>query len=336
MSKVSICIPVYNRDELIKKALESSMNQTYSDIEIVVCDNCSTDRTKEVVLEYAKKDSRIKFFENEENIGALRNFKKTIELATGDFVVLLGSDDWLSEDFIESRMKGFKLFPDAAFISGPMTTNTIFDDNTYKKNIDYIYNSSKLSKEYVYKNFYKKFLISYFCLFRKDDILNNFATDFENEMNWEIYKTGYGLDLINCLNILKKYDYMYYIGSGVYNFGNPSDRESESIVNDNMNINEPITKLIEDYIYVTYLFNEYYKSLELDYIAKEFVNYKFLQLMYELLKSRILFHKNILVFINIMNVSKLSIFLTVLKMPFYIFYRLYRFNIRKKYGVERN
>lgn len=340
MLLVSICIPIYNRELLIQKALDSCLNQTYKNIEIVICDNASTDESKKVVMEYVKKDNRVKFFENHENIGALKNFKRTLELAKGNYALLLGSDDWISPDFVEGRIKGFEICPDAAFISGPMTTNRIYDDNTYEKGVDYRYQAMPLSKEYVYQNFYKKYIISYFCLFRRDEILNNFAMDFPNKKGWDIYKTGYGLDLINCLNILKNYNKIYYVDKGVYNFGSPTSRESENIISKKMNLEEPLIRTIDDYKFVTYLFNEYYKSLKLNKFSKDLVKYKFLQLCYEVIrnvksiKSFSVVYSHIKNYINMINISIFETIGILLKLPFYTIFRVYKYYIRKKYGIE--
>ena len=104
---VSICIPVFNHGAYIRRALESSIHQTYKNIEIVVVDNASTDNTREVVSEYVRRDNRVKYFRNETNIGGGRNFLKCAELASGYFMEALGSDDWLSKNYIEEGVKNF-------------------------------------------------------------------------------------------------------------------------------------------------------------------------------------------------------------------------------------
>ncbi len=105
---VSICIPAFNRGSDIWRALESCIFQTYQNIEIVVSDNSSTDNTKDIVLAYKKRDSRIKYFRNETNIGSGRNFLKCAEQAIGYFIQVLGDDDWLSKNYIEECLKSFQ------------------------------------------------------------------------------------------------------------------------------------------------------------------------------------------------------------------------------------
>lgn len=340
MSRVSICIPVYNREKILPKAIKACLAQTYKDIEIVVCDNASTDSTKEIVLAYAQKDARVKFYENDENIGALRNFKRTIELAESEFVVLLGSDDWISENFVEERIRGFELCPDAAFISGPMAVNTLYDDGSYELVSTYQYQEKELSQSYVYNNFYRRFIISYFCLFRKTDILNNFAMTYYNPYGWEIYDKGYGLDLINCLNIMKNYTKAYYVQGGVYNFVNHGQRESEDILPEDMKEENHLIRTLDDYLFNNFLFFSFLTKNNLNQEAKQFKDLRFLQLCYEIFKNRKLvfsgdsFSKKFKQYCNILNISKLDIIKGVLKLPFYILIRIITFAYRKRFKKE--
>ena len=90
---VSIVIPVFNRETLVQEAIESALKQTYDNIEIVVVDNCSTDKTWEVLQKY--NNPKIKIFRNNTNIGPVLNWKKGIELSSGEYIKLLFSDDMI-------------------------------------------------------------------------------------------------------------------------------------------------------------------------------------------------------------------------------------------------
>lgn len=96
--KISICIPQYNRAKLLVKALRILESQTYTDIEVVVSDDCSTDDTVEQI-EALKKSYKypVIFSVNERNTGYDRNYRKCIELATGDYCFVIGNDDTLYE-----------------------------------------------------------------------------------------------------------------------------------------------------------------------------------------------------------------------------------------------
>lgn len=97
---VTIAIPTYNRaNTYLPQALHSVVNQTYSNIEIIVADNCSTDNTELVVQ--AVKDSRIKYVKHSKNIGPFHNANFCIQEACGEFFLMLQDDDLIDPDMIE-------------------------------------------------------------------------------------------------------------------------------------------------------------------------------------------------------------------------------------------
>lgn len=101
--KISIVIPVYNVENYIKECLESVFSQTYKNLEVIVVNDCSTDNTLEMVNQF--KDSRLVVHNHENNMGAGASRKTGIEAATGDYVITIDGDDWLSLDFIEKLVK---------------------------------------------------------------------------------------------------------------------------------------------------------------------------------------------------------------------------------------
>ncbi len=99
MKKISICIPCYNAEKYIRQTLESVLSQNYPNMEIIVVDNCSTDKTEQIVRGYEGKG--IRFYKNSENIGLNGNHNRCMDLATGDYINLLSADDYyVSEDVI--------------------------------------------------------------------------------------------------------------------------------------------------------------------------------------------------------------------------------------------
>jgi len=96
---ISVCIPVFNGDNFIREALDSILNQTEKNFELLVVDNCSKDQTLNIVAEY--KDPRIRVFINEWNLGIVPNFNRCIELAKGELIVLLPHDDVLMPTALE-------------------------------------------------------------------------------------------------------------------------------------------------------------------------------------------------------------------------------------------
>ena len=90
----SIIIPLYNREKTISRAINSILNQTYQDFEIIVIDDCSTDNSAEKVYEFKLRDSRIKYIKNEMNQERCISRNKGIQIALGKYVCFLDSDDY--------------------------------------------------------------------------------------------------------------------------------------------------------------------------------------------------------------------------------------------------
>ena len=100
---VTIAIPTYNRAEsYFPHALQSALRQTYSNLDIVVSDNCSTDRTQAMVMEI--DDPRLRYFRHEPGIGQRNNYNFCIEQARGSYVLLLHDDDIIDDDFVAACM----------------------------------------------------------------------------------------------------------------------------------------------------------------------------------------------------------------------------------------
>jgi glycosyltransferase involved in cell wall biosynthesis len=103
---VSVCIPVYNGENYLFDSIKSALEQNYSNFELLIVDNCSTDKTATIVSELT--DSRVRYIRNENNIGSIRNFNKCIELANGEYFLLLPHDDLLMPDSIINFVKGLE------------------------------------------------------------------------------------------------------------------------------------------------------------------------------------------------------------------------------------
>ena len=95
MSKVSIIMPAYNAREYISTAIDSIISQTYKDRELVVCDNCSSDNTVDIVEKYCRQHNNIVLIKRKENSGAARLPRKNASLATtGDFIMTFDADEF--------------------------------------------------------------------------------------------------------------------------------------------------------------------------------------------------------------------------------------------------
>ena len=97
---VSIGLFVYNGERFLEEALHSILNQTFTDFELIISDNASTDRTGEIAQTYAKRDQRIRYNRCEKNIGAGRNARRVYELATGKYFKWAAVDDLIEPDML--------------------------------------------------------------------------------------------------------------------------------------------------------------------------------------------------------------------------------------------
>jgi glycosyltransferase involved in cell wall biosynthesis len=102
--RVSIGLPVYNGENYLSEAIESVLQQTYADFELVVSDNASTDRTGEICRDYAASDSRIRYLRNQENIGAPKNYDLVWANSSGRYFKWLAHDDRLKPGYLAATV----------------------------------------------------------------------------------------------------------------------------------------------------------------------------------------------------------------------------------------
>lgn len=100
---VTVAIPTHNREKYIGQSIESALNQTFDNVELLVVDNHSNDDTRKVVKKI--KNSRVRYIRNRKNIGMMNNWNKCIKHAKGNYIVILGDDDVLHSNFIEESLK---------------------------------------------------------------------------------------------------------------------------------------------------------------------------------------------------------------------------------------
>ena len=98
--KLSMVVAIYNSEKFLSKLIESMMNQTYKNIEIILVDDGSPDKSGEICDEYAKIDNRIRVI-HKQNGGACDARNAGMKIATGDYLVIIDGDDWLEHDFAE-------------------------------------------------------------------------------------------------------------------------------------------------------------------------------------------------------------------------------------------
>lgn len=107
---VSICIPTYNAAEFLKPCLISAIEQTYPSIEILVCDDGSTDETISIIKQFQLQHPQIRLVQNQSNIGMVQNWNKCVEEANGKWIKYLFQDDLLEKNCVEEMIKAANHF----------------------------------------------------------------------------------------------------------------------------------------------------------------------------------------------------------------------------------
>jgi glycosyltransferase involved in cell wall biosynthesis len=127
---VSVGLPVYNRPGKMQKALDCLINQTYSDLEIIISNDCSPNPEIYTILdEYKLKDSRIHIYTQQTNLGIYRNFWFVLQKATGQYFMYAQEDDFWEPDFVEKLVRQLENHPEQAMSMS--ATNRIDEDGKY-------------------------------------------------------------------------------------------------------------------------------------------------------------------------------------------------------------
>lgn len=145
---ISIAMTTYNGERYLQEQIDSILNQTYSNFELIICDDCSTDSTIEIISSY--NDSRIKLFVNDKNLGFKKNFEKAIKLCTGEYIALSDQDDIWKSNHLEVL---YEKINNKELICG---NNLLINENGESKNINFF--DSNLLDTNFYNTNYKIFL----------------------------------------------------------------------------------------------------------------------------------------------------------------------------------
>ena len=172
--KISVIIPVYNVEKYLRECLDSVINQTYKDLEIICVNDASTDSSLSILEEYALKDSRIKVFNNDKrlNPGSSRNLG--VKYATGEYIHFLDSDDWLELDAYEKLVNHLEKIGNVDVLHFLWN----YYDNVDKTFVSGKYKNTQILNKIVNINDDKDFFVNW-CrsawlkLYRKDFLINN-------------------------------------------------------------------------------------------------------------------------------------------------------------------
>jgi glycosyltransferase involved in cell wall biosynthesis len=123
-ASISVCLLTYNRSELLPATIDSLLNQSYKDFELIICDDASTDNTPEVCRYYERTDKRIKVHRNNFNLGMPGNLNLALSLADGDYVANLHDGDLYREDLLSRWKDALDNHPSAGFVFNAYETIT--------------------------------------------------------------------------------------------------------------------------------------------------------------------------------------------------------------------
>lgn len=201
--KVSVIVSTYNRLALLKEAIESVLNQTYTDYELLISDDHSTDGTQEYCREISAQNSKVKYVRNSTNLGMVGNWNSALNQANGEYCSILMDDDEWHPDFLETTVAVLDTNPKVGFTYVWILPVEISEDGSrieiisrrsnYKHYLTNKYLSSKTGLEKFILGELKVGLPSA-VLFRKD---NSYSF------------TYYGLDPGFWVDYLKNFDYYY-------------------------------------------------------------------------------------------------------------------------------
>lgn len=189
--KVSVVITSYNYDKYIKDSIESVLNQSYFDFELVIIDDCSTDNSVKIIKQF--EDERIKFIQNEENLGLKSSMQKAISYCSGEWIAFLESDDLWLPDTLEKRLACAEKYPQVGIIFNDVLE---FGDEDWllavKNNYDRV--RKILSKKTFPKNIFydinvHNLILTFSSVMIKRELFENvsFETPIDALLDWWLY-----------------------------------------------------------------------------------------------------------------------------------------------------
>lgn len=153
MAKITVCIPTYNRVNLLPIAIASVLEQTEQDFELIVCDDGSSDGTVEVMSHY--QDPRLRYIRHQQNIGKSNNMRSGFDAATGEYFIKFDDDDRLTPEFLQKTSAILDQNPGVDFVG---TDHWIIDINNHRDPVATDINSQKWGRSKLSEGIVKNLL----------------------------------------------------------------------------------------------------------------------------------------------------------------------------------
>ncbi len=239
---VSIGLPVYNGQDYLSDALESLLAQNYPNLEIIICDNASSDSTEDICRNFTCRDSRLKYERNSENIGASDNFRKVFSLSSGQYFMWAAHDDMWAPSYVTKCVQALQENPTAAiactdviFINEHSQTLSNWTQSTSKRNL---HTHGLDITDAVYELISRDGWYSFYGLMPKNIVLSL--------INSNMHQGEFGADVLISLDLIFKGGF-YRVNERLFYYRLHSNQGSSSEIKDfNHNYRKPYTELYQN------------------------------------------------------------------------------------------
>lgn len=183
--KVSIVVPTYNYAHYLDETIQSALDQTYQDYELLIVDNHSTDNTEQVIQKYLG-DPRVAYHKNPKNLGLVGNWNKCLELANGEYIKFLCADDKFHPEMLEKYVAVMEQYPNVSLVT---CDKQAFGSKTHQT-------ITPLTHLVEGRTANLHMLIGKYCwigeptsvMFRKRDLkVGNFSNEYNQYVDWEMW-----------------------------------------------------------------------------------------------------------------------------------------------------
>ncbi len=226
---ISVCIPAYNRAEQLSELLNSILPQPYTNYEIVICEDLSPEREaiREVVKRFQQQSDKIKYFENEANLGYDGNFRRLIEVSSGEYCLFMGNDDLMAENGLSAIANAIGSHKDIGVVLRSYAT---FDQDPKKINQVFRYFEKEI--------FFPAGAPSIATVFRRSVVISGMvvhresaqalATDkYDGTLLYQLYLVGHILALKNA--VYTPEIIALYRNGGIPDFGNSASEKGKFV-----------------------------------------------------------------------------------------------------------
>lgn len=192
--KISVIMASYNYAQYIEEAINSVINQSYQDWELIIVDDGSSDNSAEIIKSYCQKDNRIKFLQhlNNQNKGLKETILLGLENATGEWVAFLESDDFWGVNYLETKVETIKKYPEVKLVFNKV--KILCEQTEFKRQKKLTKTLNRLSKisfpKYMFYDFFiDNLILTFSCVAIKKDVINYsyFNTPNDARLDWWLW-----------------------------------------------------------------------------------------------------------------------------------------------------